>query len=295
MDKIGEQCQFIYGGRVKMKLGDVNQKLDGLSKAEKMQLKNFAKSVSGKTYLGDTVLHMKGKAYIENKEESIETKEEQIIDDIERKEKAEIESKTTFDIGNNIKVKYDSNEIRVVASEDTSEYNGGIKITSGFEIALGCNIKKYKEVLSKTRLPFAIQETMSNENIKMYSLIRLGSGKVQDTVAFTLKCVDDTLVAIAMGNARNKEYRKYTKLPVIWQLGINLNSLINSNEESEYKQEVLEITSKVLPGFTWDTFSLSSGFLLKIKGRCNETDVTMSFKKTSTSGDLALLQGISIM
>lgn len=295
MDKIGEQCQFIYGGRVKMKLGDVNQKLDGLSKAEKMQLKNFAKSVSGKTYLGDTVLHMKGKAYIENKEESIETKEEQIIDDIERKEKAEIESKTTFDIGNNIKVKYDSNEIRVVASEDTSEYNGGIKITSGFEIALGCNIKKYKEVLSKTRLPFAIQETMSNENIKMYSLIRLGSGKVQDTVAFTLKCVDDTLVAIAIGNARNKEYRKYTKLPVIWQLGINLNSLINSNEESEYKQEVLEITSKVLPGFTWDTFSLSSGFLLKIKGRCNETDVTMSFKKTSTSGDLALLQGISIM
>lgn len=295
MDKIGEQCQFIYGGRVKMKLGDVDKKLDGLSKAEKMQLKNFAKSVSGKTHLGDTVLHMKGKADIETQEENIETKEEQIVDDIERKEKAEIESKTTFDIGNSIKVKYDSNEIRVVASEDTSEYNGGIKITSGFEIALGCNIKKYKEVLSKTRLPFAIQETMSNENIKMYSLIRLGSGNVQDTVAFTLKCIDDTLVAIAMGNARNKEYRKYTKLPVIWQLGINLNSLINSNEESEYKQEVLEITSKVLPGFTWDTFSLSSGFLLKIKGRCNETDVTMSFKKTSTSGDLALLQGISIM
>lgn len=285
-----------------MKLGDVDKKLDGLSKAEKMQLKNFAKSVSGKSHLGSKILHMKDKTdseireeIIETKEESIETNEEKIVDDIERKEKAEIESKTTFDIGNNIKVKYDSNEIRVVASEDTSAYNGGIKITSGFEIALGCNIKKYKEVLSKTRLPFAIQETMSNENIKMYSLIRLGSGKVQDTVAFTLKCVDDTLAAIAMGNARNKDYRKYTKLPVIWQLGINLNSLINSEAESEYKQEVLEITSKVLPGFTWDTFSLSSGFLLKIKGRCNETDVTMSFKKTSTSGDLALLQGISIM
>ena len=74
-------------------------------------------------------------------------------------------------------------------------------------------------------------------------------------------------------------------------------SVVTSNKElvATKGAELLEIANKIMPGFVWEEFVSKSNILLEVSGHCGTTKVTMQFKKLSTSGDLAFLQGISLI
>ncbi len=258
-----------------------------LSEAEEKMLSKLIEQDELKTDGNEDILDS-----VETDEAETETVEK-VVKSTETKRKNAPNNKAN--IGNDIYVMYDDNEIRVITEANNSEQIGGIKITSGVEIALGCGIKLYKDVLSKTRLPFALQQTMCNGNISMYSLIRLGSGNVSNTTAFVVKCLNNKVVGIAMCNARTKEYAKYTKIPAMWKLGIRYSSMTDTSTLKQYMAELLEIANKIMPGFVWEEFVSKSNILLEVSGHCGTTKVTMQFKKLSTSGDLAFLQGISLI
>lgn len=201
-------------------------------------------------------------------------------------------------IGENIYAIYDRDEIRVVTEHNGEREFGGVKVARGFEIAFNSDIDKLKGVLRETRIPFALKEGMSNGDIVIYSLIRLGSGKVHDTTAFTIKCIKGKINAIGIAGARlgGREYEKYTALPAIWKLGINTLGLSTDSDLENYKCQVTAVTSRILQGFKWKDYIIAGnahGAL--IKGRYKGKDIVMKFKKTQMNSDMSLLSSIYLV
>ena len=108
-----------------------------LSEAEEKMLSKLIEQDELKTDGNEDILDS-----VETDEAETETVEK-VVKSTETKRKNAPNNKAN--IGNDIYVMYDDNEIRVITEANNSEQIGGIKITSGVEIALGCDIKLYKD------------------------------------------------------------------------------------------------------------------------------------------------------
>ena len=203
---------------------------------------------------------------------------EEVIDTNEKYiEKLQRQDGKVVTLGSNIYALVSDNGLRMVIGEENPMYCGGIKISSRLEIELGCEIEKYREALSQTRLPFVLQETFTNGNTAIYSIIRLGSGNVENSVPFTLKCVDGIVTSIALNDARKESYTKYHQLPTIWKFALS-SSMLFSTKPIEM---LGKLTNAVIPGFTLDTFRQLGSSSLLICGTCRKRSVKMMFKPDS--------------
>lgn len=121
----------------------------------------------------------------------------------------------------------DDDRVLVCNEEGTSRLScRAITIFNGFKIELGRNITNFKSALAETRLPIIIKEVALpvKSNTKIYEIIRLKTGIVDDKVIATVKEKDSKIVSIDFNyNLKyDMNYRKYNSIAICNQLSVSV-------------------------------------------------------------------------
>lgn len=127
----------------------------------------------------------------------------------------------------------DDSTIQILRNEDDVFSPRSVKVWSTLQIELGRPIKEIKDCLAKTRVPLIIKEVaLPVPGLLGYQLIRMHTGIVQDKVLANIIEKDNKVIKITFNRelAKDKEFRKYSQLPVANQLKLRTLNMKNSEE-----------------------------------------------------------------
>ena len=139
--------------------------------------------------------------------------------------------------------------IQVLRNTDNMFSPRSIKVWSSMQIELGRPVSEFKECLAKTRVPLMIKEvSLPIKGVLGYQLIRMHTGKVQDKVLANILEKDNKIIKLTFNRelANDKEFRKYSQVPVVNQFRLKALNLENSKELEAHFAKQLDIIIETL-------------------------------------------------
>ena len=143
----------------------------------------------------------------------------------------------------------DSSTIQYLRDVDNMFSPRSVKVWSGMQIELGRPVSELIECLSKTRVPIIIKSVaLPIKGMLGYQLIRMHTGNISDKVLANIVEKDNTIIKLTFNReiANDKEFRRYSQVPVVNQLKIKALNINNSSElELHFKQQLDMIISSL--------------------------------------------------
>lgn len=143
----------------------------------------------------------------------------------------------------------DNSTIQVLRNTDDMFSPRSIKVWSSMQIELGRPASEFKDCLAKTRVPLMIKEvSLPIKGVLGYQLIRMHTGKVQDKVLANILEKDNKIIKLTFNRelASDKEFRKYSQVPVVNQFKLKALNLENSKELEAHFAKQLDIIIETL-------------------------------------------------
>ena len=139
-------------------------------------------------------------------------------------------------------ISIDSNSIQVLRKSDQMFSPRSIKVYSSMQIELGRPVADFIEALSKSRLPLMIKDvTLPIKDVYGYQLIRMHTGNVDDRVLANIIEKNNKIIKVTFNRelARDKEFMKYSQVPVVNQLKLKAINIDNSEQlKTQFSQQL---------------------------------------------------------
>ena len=164
-----------------------------------------------------------------------------------------MQSKKLFDNGTSY-IAITKGKMLVINSNNTGYSPLAIRITEGFQVELGRDIRQVIEAMKFTRLPIIIKKIpIISDTMGSYQIIRMHTGKVDDKIIANISTINNIVKSISFNRAliTDSDYRRYNQLSVLHQLSISdKKSNVNDSVNRAYRIEQVKnaLRSIIIPG-----------------------------------------------
>lgn len=136
----------------------------------------------------------------------------------------------------------DNNSIQVLRNSDKMFSPRSIKIYSGMQIELGRPVSNFIDALAESRLPLMIKDVpLPVDGVLGYQVVRMHTGNVDDRVLANLIEKNGQITKITFNRdlAHDKEFMKYSPVPIVNQLKLKAIDINNSEKlKTEFVQQL---------------------------------------------------------